>query len=403
MIQSTQVQEFVADARERYALMTTRRARRYQRGSICKSENGEIWYGKYYPAPGAPQKRVQLGRGSEMNERQARTALDDIIAVLNRNPVHALGAEPVRRFVEQVYIPQKYENADWRKATGQEAEYLFRRSILPEIGEVRCRDLKAAHLRAVLRKLAGTGLSYESVSKVRFAMGDMVKRMVAEEYLTSNIASGLKTPKTARRSDRSRLRRVTLAEYLRAWTVLDERERLAFDLVTFCGLRESEVYGLKNGDLCQQGAIRVERSWYKGDINPTKTDAVREVGVGPEIFERLAAWIATLPEGNSEGWVFPSERIVTPLLPDNVLRRCIHPRLEPLGFGWINFAVLRRSHSTLHQERGTDPKIIADQQGHGLSVHLSEYVESSVARKQDAVTALWTDFKALQSEPSAPN
>jgi hypothetical protein len=33
-------------------------------------------------------------------------------------------------------------------------------------------------------------------------MGDMVKRMVAEEYLTFNIAAGLKTPNTARRSDR---------------------------------------------------------------------------------------------------------------------------------------------------------------------------------------------------------
>ena len=160
--------------------MTTRRARRYQRGSLCKSENGEIWYGKYYPAPGAPQKRVQLGRSSEMNEKQARTALDDIIALLNRNPAHAQGAELVRRFVDQVYIPQKYENGDWRRVSGQEAEYLFRRSILPEIGELRCRDLKAEHLRAVLRKLAGMGLSYESVSKVRFAMGDMVKRMVAK-------------------------------------------------------------------------------------------------------------------------------------------------------------------------------------------------------------------------------
>jgi len=30
-------------------------------------------------------------------------------------------------------------------------------------------------------------LSYESVNKVRFAMGDMVKKMVAEEYLSSNI------------------------------------------------------------------------------------------------------------------------------------------------------------------------------------------------------------------------
>jgi hypothetical protein len=104
MLQLPEIQEFVAEARGRHALMTTRRARRYQRGSICKSQNGEIWYGKYYPAPGAPQKRVQLGRCSEMNEKQARTGLDDIIAQLNRNPAHALGAEPVRRFVEQVFI-----------------------------------------------------------------------------------------------------------------------------------------------------------------------------------------------------------------------------------------------------------------------------------------------------------
>ena len=55
--------------------------------------------------------------------------LDDIVAALNRNPAHVLGVEPVRRFVEQVYIPQKYENGDWRKGSGQEAEYLFRRSV----------------------------------------------------------------------------------------------------------------------------------------------------------------------------------------------------------------------------------------------------------------------------------
>jgi hypothetical protein len=99
-------------------------------------------------------------------------------------------------------------------------------------------------------------------------------------------------------------------------------------LVTFCGLRESEAYGLINGDLLPQGAIRVERSWYKGVINPTKTGEIREVGVAPEIFERITAWIASLLERNEQGWVFPTERIVTPL-PDNFLRRCIHPRLEP--------------------------------------------------------------------------
>jgi integrase len=220
----------------------------------------------------------------------------------------------------------------------------------------------------------------------------------AEGYLASNIAEGLKTPQAAKRSDRSRLRRVTLTEYWQAWSTLDERERLAFDLVLFCGLRESEAYGLKNRDLFQLGAIRVERSWYKGEENPTKTNEARDVGVDPEIFERLTAWIATLPDRSEKGWVFPSERIVNPLLPDNVLRRCIRPRLQPLGLDWITFAVLRRSHSRLHQDRHTDPKIIADQQGHGLGVHLSDYVDSSLTLKQEASSGLWSDFKALQSQ-----
>jgi len=125
--------------------------------------------------------------------------------------------------------------------------------------------------------------------------------------------------------------------------------------------------------------------------------------VGSEIFERLRTWITTLPEQHADSWVFPSEQTTTPLLPDNVLRRCIYPRLEPLGLDWINFAVLRRSHSTLHEEIGTDAKIIADQQGHGLGVHLNKYVASSVLRKQEAVTSLWSEFKALELEPSAAN
>ena len=64
--------------------------------------------------------------------------------------------------------------------------------------------------------------------------------------------------------------------------------------------------------------------------------------------------------------------------------------------------MLRRSHSTLHKEKGTDPKVIADQQGHGLGVHVSDYVESSLALKREAVSALWADFKAVRSEAAIP-
>lgn len=206
--------------------MANRKVRRYQRGSICKSVSGEIWYGKYYPAPGAPQRRVQLGRCADMTEKQARTALDDIVAVLNRGHLQVLGSELVRRFVEQMYIPQKYENGEWRAASGQDAEYLFRRFILPSIGDCRCRDLKAEDLRTILRELANAGRMYEEIKKVRLAMKDMIRKMVAEGYLQVNIAADLKTPIFAKRSDRSRLRRVSLHEYGLARTVLDEQVRL---------------------------------------------------------------------------------------------------------------------------------------------------------------------------------
>ena len=86
------------------------------------------------------------------------------------------------------------------------------------------------------------------------------------------------------------------------------------------------------------------------------------------------------------------------------LRQSCNPGREPsenLGPD-ANLANRIRSHSTLHQEKGTDPKIIADQQGHGLGVHRATYIESSVARKRDAVTTLWSDFKALRSRTSVP-
>ncbi len=72
----------------------------------------------------------------------------------------------------------------------------------------------------------------------------------------------------------------------------------------------------------------------------------------------------------AEGLRFPSTTLVTPIWPESVLRNYVRPKLRPAQLGWINFAVLRRSHSTLHKQRNSDLKIIADQQGHGMRTHL---------------------------------
>ena len=68
------------------------------------------------------------------------------------------------------------------------------------------------------------------------------------------------------------------------------------------------------------------------------------------------------------------------------------PVLSPFELGWINFAVLRRSHSTLHKQRNSDSKIIADQQGHGMRTHLDDYVQSGVAERKAEASKLYADF-----------
>ena len=84
--------------------------------------------------------------------------------------------------------------------------------------------------------------------------------------------------------------------------------------------------------------------------------------------------------------------MVTPIWPESVLRMYVRPKLRPFELGWINFAVLRRSHSTLHKQRNSDLKIIADQQGHGMRTHLDNYVQSGVAERKAEASKLYADF-----------
>jgi len=63
-----------------------------------------------------------------------------------------------------------------------------------------------------------------------------------------------------------------------------------------------------------------------------------------------------IPFGNSNN----------PLAKDNCWRRWIAPKLRPLGLGWVNFQVMRRTHTSLMRELKVDPKLTSDQMGHSV-------------------------------------
>jgi integrase len=63
-------------------------------------------------------------------------------------------------------------------------------------------------------------------------------------------------------------------------------------------------------------------------------------------------------------------------------------QIEDAGLAWVNFQVLRRTHSSLMREEKVDPKVVADQLGHTLDVNLNVYTQTSLERRIEAVETL---------------
>jgi len=91
-----------------------------------------------------------------------------------------------------------------------------------------------------------------------------------------------------------------------------------------------------------------------------------------------------------ESWVFASEAGNTPLWRDNLLRRHIRSKLVALEppLGWVDFKVMRRSNASLGHSAKVDPKVAADQRGHGIGVSLDEYTMSNLKDKATAAKKL---------------
>ena len=94
--------------------------------------------------------------------------------------------------------------------------------------------------------------------------------------------------------------------------------------------------------------------------------------------------------------VFPSEKGTTALAKDNCWRRQFKPRLEAVGLGWVNFQVMRRTHSCLLAELGVEPKIRADQMGHTVEVNENVNTRASLRQRRAAVNALKPALQVVQ-------
>jgi integrase len=110
------------------------------------------------------------------------------------------------------------------------------------------------------------------------------------------------------------------------------------------------------------------------------------------LLSTVSEWRSIAIDGRPEAWVFPSEKLTTPLRKDNCWHRHFSPQLKSIGLGWVNFQVMRRTHSCLLKELDVDPQVRAEQMGHTVDVNENVYTRTSLERRREAVKSYGDAF-----------
>lgn len=376
------------------------RKRRYQKG--CLRNVSGAWIVKYYDATGRHRTET-LGRSTgpqriSRNEAERRRA--DFMAGINSEK--RIDTMTVAQFVERRFLPTRRDNVlkPVRAGTIDRQEQRLNRYVLPIIGGNVMAQLEQEDLRNVLRQACLTpSLGQEMLRKIRADLTNLCKTALGEGILSRSIWVGL--PRAESVKPPAEKLTIAAEQYSIALATLTERDRLVFDLIMFVGLRASEVFGLQIGNI---GAdhIRIERSLYEGDINKPKTlKSRRRIGAPAAILARLRAYSEGLAANHAEAWLFPSTTVLTPEWPDNAMDNRIRPALKSVGLGWLTYAILRRTFSTLHRAAGTEVDLIAYQQGHTKKIHVEEYVQYTPSMLTAQLEAVYSKFLEMPRENRA--
>jgi len=359
------------------------RRKRFQKGSLQIRKHGRhrVWVACYWEGGGRRSK--VLGRCSQMGKGEAESILSAILQPINKG----LAREPkpvytFEQFVESVYLP--FCRRSWKESTEGTSEQIVKTHLCSEFGKQLLHAVRRDELQDFLDRSALV-LGSSVVKHLRWFLNAIFKLAVSDGLVLSNPAAELRIPKKCRPG--RAMRPLTEEEVMDYLEVFDLRERLIARLAVFEGLRPGEIFAIR-WKAVRNDAIRVERRVYKRIFDTPKNGKTREVAISDGTSELLKEWHDLAEDPSPEGFVFPSETLVTSLSADNLWRRTMKLRLAKVGLGWATFQVLRKTNASLSKKAGVDPKVASDQRGHGIGVSLEVYTSSDLEQKREAVNKL---------------
>ena len=360
--------------------------KRFQKGSLLKV-NG-VWIAQWWE-DGHRRKRT-LRRVSQMTKAKAQADLAEILAPINAQSKTPSAQCTFGDFAKDVYLP--FYKRKWKRSTILTNEDRVKRHLIVPLGSRSLASFQRDALQDFLDGKAAAGLSFSVVAHLRFDLRQLFRLAAADGYIRRNPAEQLFTPRECPRPNTPVM---TLEEVKKVFSVLDLREQVIARLAILAGMRPGEIFGLKWGRLEGEYAD-IRQRVYRGEVDTPKSHhSVRWAALSDGLIVAIDQWRAISMNTSQDAWVFPSEKLSTPLSRDNCWRRDFKPRLEAVGLGWVNFQVMRKTHCCLLAELDIDPKVRADQMGHTVDVNENVYTRASLGQRRAAVNALETALRIM--------
>lgn len=247
----------------------------------------------------------------------------------------------------------------WRSHSTKKAYRAYLdRWVVPHWGTVNLWDVRTMEVESWLRRLP---LAKGSCAKIRNLLSVLFNHACRHELFDRNPI------RLVRQGSKRRATPCVLTphEIKALINALGLRERTLVLIVASTGLRQSELFGLKWGDInFALGTMGVTRSIVCGVVGPCKTESSQKpVPVHQTVLETLAKWREVCRYTEPDDWVFASRqhRGRKPIWGQAILRKYIRPAAQRVGiqkqFGWHTF---RHTYSTLLRSVGAELKVMQE-------------------------------------------
>jgi len=338
-----------------------------QRGSLAlvsRKEGPDVWQFRWSEKDlhGA---RIQRKRVIGTVERYpdgaaARTAMTIVLAELNSGKARiSCGSITVAQLCDHFEQRELTRDNTWRSySTKKTYQAYLNRWVLPHWRHYELAEVRTIQVESWLRRLP---LAKSSCAKIRNLMSVLFNHACRYELFDRNPIYLVRQSAKRRRAPT-----VLMPDEIKA--MLDNlsiRERTLVLLAVSTGLRQSELFGLKWGDIdLVQGTMNVTRSIVYGVVGPCKTEpSQKPVPVHPLLADALSDWRKQCAYTKPDDWVFASKRHRgrRPYWGQAILRKYLRPVAQRLGIqkciGWHTF---RHTYSTLLRSVGTEFKVMQE-------------------------------------------